>query len=214
MKLLQPSLPRVVLAVALGLSATAGSGAASRALAFDDKPAWNSVMELVGVGSDERREGIDYRERSKLVVPPNRAALPEPRATEGAPSQGWSLGGANAARPIAAEAPAPVSAPAPGPLEKALAAKDDDSDSECSGAKRQNCWAIVPGRGWVAPAARVGANHAPIQTSRKHLVQPPEAYTTPTKTVTAGADDSGGSSWNPFSVIGKTASKVFSGGGT
>lgn len=104
------------------------------ARAYDDKPAWTSVMELVGVGTSERIAAIDYRERSKLVVPPSRAALPEPRETHD------------------------FSLKRTGPLETALA--DDSKEKEC-GSKERSCWYPLPGMRFIGPKKEEAAKNSP-----------------------------------------------------
>ena len=52
---------------------------AAPAQAADDKSTITSVMELVGVSSDEGVGKIDYSERPKLVLPPSGGDLPSPR---------------------------------------------------------------------------------------------------------------------------------------
>lgn len=46
----------------------------------DDTGPFAAIGNAIGVTSNDDSQKIDYRERPKLVVPPNRSALPEPRA--------------------------------------------------------------------------------------------------------------------------------------
>ena len=48
------------------------------------------MLGLFGVDSNSSGEKIDYRERPKIVVPPNRQALPEPRAGADRPAS-WPV---------------------------------------------------------------------------------------------------------------------------
>jgi hypothetical protein len=48
------------------------------------------LLGLFGVDSNSSGEKIDYRERPKIVIPPNRQALPEPRAGADRPAS-WPV---------------------------------------------------------------------------------------------------------------------------
>jgi hypothetical protein len=76
-------------AVCLGL-------AAGGAHAADDGSLFNSVSGLFGWGQSQA-EKIDFRERPKIVVPPNRQSLPEPRAADQRPAA-WPLDRGSAQR--------------------------------------------------------------------------------------------------------------------
>jgi hypothetical protein len=49
-----------------------------------------AVLGLFGVDTNSSGEKIDYRERPKIVVPPNRQALPEPRSGADRPAS-WPV---------------------------------------------------------------------------------------------------------------------------
>ena len=90
MKLAQ-SRRRALVAFAFTASAC-GFYATSPAAAYDDKTTITAVMEMVGASTDEDAAKIDYRERPKVVLPPNRQALPEPQARGDARSSGFPAG--------------------------------------------------------------------------------------------------------------------------
>ncbi|HMK90288.1 MAG TPA: hypothetical protein VK446_11735 [Methylocystis sp.] len=69
---------------ALFLGLSAGS-----AHAADDGSVFNALSGVFGYG-DSQGEKIDFRERPKIVLPPNREALPEPRAADHRPSS-WPV---------------------------------------------------------------------------------------------------------------------------
>jgi hypothetical protein len=83
---LPPAAPRKLLAAAL---AGACLAAAAPARAYDDTTTMSSVLEAVGVNMGEKGSNIDYRERPKIVLPPNRQSLPEPREASSARPNGW-----------------------------------------------------------------------------------------------------------------------------
>jgi hypothetical protein len=56
-----------------------GGAGGAPALALDDTSTMSSVLGFLGVPTEEPTERIVYRERSKLVLPPSRPSLPEPR---------------------------------------------------------------------------------------------------------------------------------------
>jgi hypothetical protein len=67
------------------------------AQAADDASVGGALMGLVGVNTNSSGEKIDYRERAKVVVPPNRQALPAPRPGESRPAA-WPVDQDNARR--------------------------------------------------------------------------------------------------------------------
>ncbi|HXY58105.1 MAG TPA: hypothetical protein VEH76_05950 [Methylocystis sp.] len=56
------------------------------ARAADDGSVFNAVGKVFGYDSNKSNEQIDFHERPKLVVPPNRQALPEPREAQDRPT--------------------------------------------------------------------------------------------------------------------------------
>jgi len=60
------------------------SGAVNARAGNDDTGTFSAIGAAIGVTSHDDAQKIDYRERPKLVVPPDRKSLPEPRADAGA----------------------------------------------------------------------------------------------------------------------------------
>lgn len=186
---------------AIVLAALCGPGAAAPAWAYDDKSTWSSVLETVGVGGDKEAANIDYRERSKLVIPPNRQALPEPR-----PSGGGASGSAG---PVDVESLRRDL----GPGQSAASNKPGEGeDTPCSGENRKDCWKLVPGQKPIAPASSGarGSSRPLTDTARNHLTEPPADYVKPTKELPATKEKA--SWWNPMAFIKETAGKVSGGG--
>jgi hypothetical protein len=105
-------MPNLRLRVLAFLCAAGAAAAAAPARAADDKPIYSAIMEVVGVNTDPDVKSIDYGERSKLVLPPNSGALPEPRARAAQRPSGWPAERAGAPRRTDA-ARAPVGAVGP-----------------------------------------------------------------------------------------------------
>ncbi len=76
-------------ALAAVLAAGAAFGATA-ARAADDNSTVTSVLGILGVDMNNSGEKIDYRERPKLVVPPNPQALPEPQSGAARPAS-WPV---------------------------------------------------------------------------------------------------------------------------
>jgi hypothetical protein len=68
-----------------------------QALAADDATIGGALMGLVGANPNNSGEKIDYRERAKVVVPPNRQALPAPRPADSHPAA-WPVDQENSRR--------------------------------------------------------------------------------------------------------------------
>ena len=89
MKLVR-NLRRPTLTAIIAASAALGSLGAAPARASDDSSVGGALLGLFGVDSNSSGEKIDYRERPKIVIPPNRQALPEPRAGADRPAS-WPV---------------------------------------------------------------------------------------------------------------------------
>jgi len=89
MKLVR-NLRRPTLTAIIAASAALGALGAAPALASDDSSVGGALLGLFGVDSNSSGEKIDYRERPKIVIPPNRQALPEPRAGADRPAS-WPV---------------------------------------------------------------------------------------------------------------------------
>ncbi len=70
----------------------------SNARAADDTSVGTAILGLVGVDTNNSGEKIDYRERAKVVVPPNRQALPPPRPAADSHPNAWPVDQENAHR--------------------------------------------------------------------------------------------------------------------
>jgi hypothetical protein len=89
------SFARIAATAVLTVGAALG---VSNARAADDTSVGTALLGLVGVNTNNSGEKIDYRERAKVVVPPNRQELPAPRpAAESRPSS-WPVDQENAHR--------------------------------------------------------------------------------------------------------------------
>jgi len=89
MKLVR-NLRRPILTAIIAASAALGALGAAPARASDDSSVGGALLGLFGVDSNSSGEKIDYRERPKIVIPPNRQALPEPRAGADRPAS-WPV---------------------------------------------------------------------------------------------------------------------------
>ncbi len=167
---------------------------AAPAQATDDKSTITSVMELVGVSSDDGVGKIDYSERPKLVLPPSRGDLPPPREEVNRPGD-WPVDASAPRRrnvdryarvPNAPEekkksllervrGPRPTAAPGtddePGLLQRVLSARARNAAAE------------------------------PDAPARRMLVEPPDEYRRPTQDLSKYRDGDGKKSswWNPLS---------------
>jgi hypothetical protein len=166
------------------------------ALATDDKSTVTSVMELVGVSSDEGVGKIDYSERPKLVLPPNHSQLPPPREAANRPGD-WPVD-ASAPRRRNADRYARVPNAPPeekkgllerirGPRPTAAPGTDDE-----------------PGLLQRALTARSRSDEpATEEPSRRLLTEPPPGYRRPTQDLSKIREAGSGKSWwNPLSWAG------------
>jgi hypothetical protein len=78
----RPAKIAALAAVGLGLSALS----AVTARASDDSGPFGAIAGAMGFDQNKSGEQIDYRERPRLVVPPDRNALPAPRGAEARPA--------------------------------------------------------------------------------------------------------------------------------
>jgi hypothetical protein len=183
------------------LCAFAGLAAAyaGPALAYDDKSTIGSVMELVGISSDPDAKSIDYSERPKLVLPPNRGVLPEPAARgvrpAGWPAEASSERSRNDNR-YARVPNAPPDEPRKGLLERIRGPRDKapapGTEDEPGLLQR----ALMSGRGSNQPVMD--------EPARRMLVEPPSGYRRPTQDLSKVNDTDAKKSswWNPLSWSG------------
>jgi hypothetical protein len=87
---LAPNLRRPTFITIVAAGAALGALSAAPARASDDTSVGGAVMGLFGMDSNSSGEKIDYRERPKIVVPPNRSALPAPRSAADRPAS-WPV---------------------------------------------------------------------------------------------------------------------------
>lgn len=183
--------PRRAVYALAGLAAAC----AAPALAYDDKSTITSVMELVGVSTDDGVSKIDYSERPKLVLPPRMGDLPPPvertRAESGsddfsarrrAAERYARVPGAEPEKKVGfmerVRGPRPTAAPGtddePGFLQRALSARSRSSEPV-----------------WDEP-------------SRSKLTEPPTGYRRPTQDLSQVRDPEAKKSswWNPLSYVG------------
>ncbi len=83
---------RLGLVAAAAFTLALGAALPAPALALDDDGAENvfsAVLGLVGVSAPKEQPNIEYRERPPLVVPSNRAALPQPQAPAAKRNASW-----------------------------------------------------------------------------------------------------------------------------
>ncbi|MFY9629146.1 MAG: hypothetical protein WAK03_13480 [Methylocystis sp.] len=91
-------LTRYVARAALVAIFAAGAFGASSAYAADDGSVGSALLGAFGINTSNSNEKIDYRERAKVVVPPNRQALPEPRSAADSRPSSWPVDQENARR--------------------------------------------------------------------------------------------------------------------
>ncbi|PWB80438.1 MAG: hypothetical protein C3F11_17955 [Methylocystaceae bacterium] len=215
--------------VGLALSVLCGAFAGSPALAYDDQSTIMSVLSLIGVYSDDNNEKIEYRDRAKLVLPPNRQALPEPQSRGDGRPGGWPVD-QDVVRRRNAQAVARQPAPQPGlnqnptisPTELAKgragapAVSRTAGDSECLNSNARECLLMSDAE------AKVGTKEsdekknlvAGREPARDYLTEPPRGYRTPTKDgkATASAPVEKEDWSNPGAYIRQQAGRIFGGG--
>jgi hypothetical protein len=176
-----------------GLAVALTALGATPAGALDDTSTLTSVMSLFGVGSDEQQEKIVYRERSKLVLPPNGRGLPEPQSHDGARPESWPVD-QEVARRRGGETPAP----------EALGHNDNPSDPSRPTRGLSCLLGDSEGRCNTGSDAHAKTRGAGEPTTRAYLVDPPAAFR---QRVAGGkgVPDSEKSSdwWNPGALIGR-----------
>lgn len=229
MRRARASMRRACACVGVTLSFMAGAFVGAPALAYDDQSTVMSVLGLIGVYADDEGEKIVYRDRAKLVLPPNRQALPEPQANNNARPGNWPTD-QEIVRRRSSQAAARQPAPQPGlnqnptisptELEKgkagAPASQRVAGDSECLNSTARECLLMTP------EEAKIGTKSAEERTTlvagqepaRDYLTEPPAGYRRPTKDgrAAAGAPAEKEDWSNPGAYLRQQASKVFGGG--
>lgn len=171
---------------------------AAPAFAADDKSTILSVMELVGVSTDPDVSKIDYSERPKLVLPPNRGALPEP-ATRAERPASWPVE-AGAERSRSANRFARVPNAPPDEKKKSLMER-------IRGARPTSAPGTDDEPGLLQRALMAGKNSdEPVmdEPNRRMLTEPPSGYRRPTQDLSKvrDPDTKKQSWWNPLSWTG------------
>ena len=82
----------------LAVGAAIGAPSATPARASDDGSTMSAVLGVIGLGSSQNGEKIDYRERPKIVIPPNRQNLPAPRSSAESRPPSWPVDQENSHR--------------------------------------------------------------------------------------------------------------------
>lgn len=177
------------------LCAFAGLAAiqAAPALASDDKSTMTSVMELVGVSSDDGVGKIDYSERPKLVLPPNHGVLPPPRERAERPG-GWPNELSSERRRNADRYARVPNAPAE--EKKGLIGRVGVHPAPGQGAEEEQSLL----QRWIY--GRKGSSVSAVEEPNRHLLtEPPPGYRRPTQDLTKLRDHEVKKSswWNPLS---------------
>ncbi len=229
MKRARASTLRASACVGAALSFFGGALVGAPALAYDDQSTVMSVLGLIGVYSEDNNEKIEYRDRSKLVLPPNRQSLPEPQARGDTRPGAWP-NDQEVVRRRSSQAAARQPAPQPGlnqnptisPTELAKgragapASARTAGDSECLNSTARECLLMS------AEEAKVGTKEAEEKKTlvagqepgRDYLTEPPAGYRRPTKDgkATQGAPVEKEDWSNPGAYLRQQAGRVFGGG--
>ena len=78
--------PAKIAAVAATLGLGLSAFGSMNARASDDTGTFSAIAGAIGFNVNKSGDQIEYRERPRLVVPPDRNALPEPRASDARPT--------------------------------------------------------------------------------------------------------------------------------
>lgn len=226
MKPTSGSTRRAMVLAGMALAATAAAPGTRPALAYDDQSTFSSILSFVGIAPGGNDEKIDYRERPKLVVPPDRSALPEPQAKGDMRPGAWPADQDVARRrDAAARAPAPQPGvnqnPALPPNELAKErggshAARTPGDSECLNSNQRECLLMKPEEATTGAkaATKTNALSAGEEPNREFLSEPPRGYRRPTKDVSKTRDplQEKEDAANPLTYIRQQAGGVFGGG--
>jgi hypothetical protein len=161
------SIRRALVSAGLTAACLGAAAVGAPALAMDDTSTLTSVLGVFGYseGNDEK---IVYRDRARLVLPPNRQALPEPRTR-------------SSAHPAAWPADQDVSAPAPAQqtgAKQSASGSEESGPTKCMVRSADGACLIVtdadePG---TTPSRRSLTPANATSESRRHLTEPPAAY--------------------------------------
>lgn len=189
---------RTLVFAGFAFASISGACVGTPALAADDQSTIVSVLGLFGLSWGGNAEKIDYREHGKLVLPPNRQALPEPQARGDARPGAWPVDQDVQRKNIHAAARAPAPQPSlnqnpalsPNELARGGAAPEE---AKVGAKEAENKNAVV-------------ADHEP---NRDYLTEPPRGYRQPTKATLAAEKEEG---WpNPAAYLRRQAGRIFGG---
>lgn len=193
------SLRRAPACAGLALVLLGGAGVGPAA-AYDDKSTISAVLGFVGVNSDDESQKIVFREHPKLVVPPNRQALPAPQAEAARPAS-WPVD-----QEIARRKGKPAQARQPGLNENPNSAGANDEHAgprKCLVAASDGHCTITtdadePGAGGSRTR---GAGES---STRSYLTEPPAIYRQRVAGGKGVKEEERKSDWtNPIGMIGK-----------
>ncbi|MBI1867821.1 MAG: hypothetical protein HYS06_05950 [Methylocystis sp.] len=226
MKLALSLTGRTTVFAGIAFAATTLSPCVTPALAYDDQSTITSLLSLIGVAPGQDNDKLDYHEKPKLVLPPNRSALPEPQARGDTRPGAWPVDQDVARRrDAAARAPAPQPGlnqnPAlqPTELDKSRGgspAARAAGDSECLNSNRRECVLMAPqeAKAGATAAEKASGVAAGVEPSRDYLTEPPTGYRLPTKDVKATRDllKEKEDAANPLNYIRQQAGRIWGGG--
>lgn len=222
MKRTKASTRRASACVGVAFSFLCGIFVGSPALAYDDEATITSVLGLIGVPTEGGNEKIDYRDRSKLVLPPGRQALPEPQARGDTRPAAWPVeqGAARrrsaqaAARQLGPQQPGQNQDPAPAEVAEQSAETPSSlpKGTKCLVATGSDCLILTDAD---EPTARANKTRDAGQASaRTYLTEPPAGYRQPVKggKSTEDASEEKAGWFNPAGYLHQQASRILGGG--
>ncbi|MBU3888330.1 hypothetical protein [Methylosinus sp. KRF6] len=174
MKRATASLRRAPTCVGLTLVLLGGAGVAPAA-AYDDKSTVTSVLGFIGVYSDdEENQKIVFREHPKIVVPPNRQALPSPQAETARPAS-WPVDQEIARRK---GSQAPTRQPGLNENPNVAGSKNGEHDGprKCLVAAADGHCTIATDADEPGAASAAKTRGAGESSTRSYLTEPPQAY--------------------------------------
>lgn len=174
MKRATASLRRAPTCVGLTLVLLGGAGIAPAA-AYDDKSTVTSVLGFIGVYSDdEENQKIVFREHPKIVVPPNRQALPSPQAETARPAS-WPVD-QEIARRKGSQAPARQPGLNENPNVAGSKNGEHDGPRKCLVAAADGHCTITTDADEPGAAGAAKTRGAGESSTRSYLTEPPQAY--------------------------------------
>ncbi|PWB95360.1 hypothetical protein [Methylosinus sporium] len=174
MKRATASLRRAPTCVGLTLVLLGGAWVAPAA-AYDDKSTVTSVLGFIGVYSDdEENQKIVFREHPKIVVPPNRQALPSPQAETARPAS-WPVD-QEIARRKGSQAPARQPGLNENPNVAGSKNGEHDGPRKCLVAAADGHCTVTTDADEPGAAGAAKTRGAGESSTRSYLTEPPQAY--------------------------------------